>query len=275
MLVSRQNLRIKYVRRLHQKKFRDSEGKFLIEGIRFLEEAINANWPLEVVFYELSLESGGRGRRLLENLSQSGAALIAVDKALFSEIADTESPQGILAVAKKPLELDFNPVEWSKAQRDLLVLLDGVQDPGNLGTIIRSADAVGADCVFILKGTVDPYNTKTLRSTMGSIFHIPIINVDDRRGFLNGLLAGGWKLVVGDPAAQKLLCHADLTRNTVLVIGSEAGGVSADLHKDAGSLVKIPMPGRAESLNAGVAAGIMLYETVRQRLAAGRIIARP
>ena len=275
MLVSRQNARIKYVRRLYQKKFRDSEGKFLIEGVRFLEEGINANWPLEAVFYESSLEEGDRGRLLLEHLSKSGVTINAVDKTLFSEMADTESPQGILAVAKKPLQPHFNPVEWRKDQKDLLVLVDGVQDPGNLGTIIRSADAAGADCVFVLKGTVDPYNTKTLRSTMGSIFHIPIVNVDELGEFLAGLLAGDWSLVVGDPAAQKLLCKADLTCETVLVIGSEASGVSADLHRKASHLVKIPMPGRAESLNAGVAAGIMLYETVRQRMAAGRIIARP
>ncbi|WP_027365530.1 TrmH family RNA methyltransferase [Desulfotruncus alcoholivorax] len=275
MLVSRQNSRIKYVRRLYQKKFRDSEGKFIIEGVRFIEEAINANWTLETVFYESPVAGGDRGQQLLENLSKSGAEIIAVEKSLFREIADTESPQGILAVAKKPTELDFKPVEWRKNEKDLLVMVDGVQDPGNLGTIIRSADAAGADCVFILKGTVDPYNPKTLRSTMGSIFHIPLVSVEDREDFLTSLHAGGWNLVVGDPVASKLLCNADLTRNTVLVIGNEASGVSEDLQRDASDLVKIPMPGRAESLNAGVAAGIMLYETVRQRMAAGRIIARP
>ena len=273
MLESKQNSRIKYIRRLYQKKYRDSEGKFIIEGVRFVEEALNANWPLEAVFYEPSLKGGDRGRRLLENLSHNCAVLVAVEKTLFSELADTASPQGILAVAKKPAQPNFDPVGWNENKKDLLMLVDGVQDPGNLGTIIRSADAAGADCVFLLKGTVDPYNTKTLRSTMGSIFHIPISSVVDRTSFLVSLIAAGWNLVVGDPAAQTLLSGADLTRSTVLVVGNEASGVSEDLHQNASSLVKIPMPGRAESLNAGVAAGIMLYEAVRQRMAAGRVIA--
>lgn len=265
MLQSKQNPHIKYVRRLARRKFREQEGKFIIEGVRFLEEAVQVDWPLELVLYTGGAAEQARAGRLLDKLRRRGVPLLAVDDKLFRELADTESPQGLLAVACAPAVGDTDPRVWAAEGRDLLVLVDGLRDPGNLGTVIRCADAAGAGGVLIIKGSVDPYNTKTLRSTMGSIFHVPLYPVPDLESLLSRLQDAGWKLVVGEPAAGKLIHRCDLTGRVVLVVGSEADGVSDPVCRAAWERVRIPMPGRAESLNAGVAAGIMLYEAVRQR----------
>ncbi|AGL01165.1 TrmH family RNA methyltransferase [Desulfoscipio gibsoniae] len=265
MLQSKHNLRIKYVRRLAHRKFREQEGKFIIEGVRFLEEAVQVDWPLELILHSGSAAQQPRAGHLLDLLAQRGVPMLAVEDALFHELADTESPQGVMAVARVPVGMDMDPQVWTDRGWDLLLLVDGIRDPGNLGTIIRSADAAGAGGVLVMHGSVDPYNAKTLRSTMGSIFHVPILPVLKPEVLLSQLPAAGWRLVVGEPAAVKLIHQCDLTGRVVLAVGSEADGVSDAVHRAAGERVSIPMPGRAESLNAGVAAGIMLYEAVRQR----------
>jgi len=265
MLQSKQNPQLKYVRRLAQRKFREREGKFIIEGVRFLEEAVQADWPLELVIHNNGITEQTRAGRLLDLLGLRGVPMLAVDDTLFYGLADTESPQGVLAVTRVPEGLNMDLQAWAAQGRDLLVLVDGIRDPGNLGTVIRCADAAGASGVLMLKGSVDPYNSKTLRSTMGSIFHVPVIPIGERDRLLSQLFSAGWRLVVGDPGADKLIHQCDLTGRVVLAVGSEADGVSDAVRQAAWERVRIPMPGRAESLNAGVAVGIMLYEAVRQR----------
>lgn len=265
MLQSRQNTYIKYVRRLAQRKYREQEGKFVIEGVRFLEEAVQANWPLELVLHTPAMSEQARAGQLLETLAQRQVLSITVDDALLRGLADTESPQGVLAVARVGGGLNVDRALEDALSRDLLVLVDGIQDPGNLGTVIRCADAAGAGSVLLLKGSVDPYNPKTLRSTMGSIFHVPVVPVREWDRLFALFSEAGWRLVVGEPGADKLLHQCDLTARVVLVVGGEANGVSDAVLQAAWERVRIPMPGRAESLNAGVAAGIMLYEAVRQR----------
>ncbi|KAF1085663.1 23S rRNA (guanosine-2'-O-)-methyltransferase RlmB [Sporotomaculum syntrophicum] len=265
MLQSKHNLHIKYVRRLAQRKFRERERKFIIEGVRFLEEALKVNWPLELVMHTPGIAVQYRAGQLLEILARRCVPLLTVDDSLFQKLADTESPQGMLAVARVPEELEADPRIWAAQGRDLMVLVDGIRDPGNLGTVIRCADAAGAGGVLLLKGSVDPYNPKTLRSTMGSIFHVPLISVGESDRLLLQIPEAGWRLVVGEPGAGKLIHQCDLTGRVVLAVGSEADGVSGAVRQAACEKVRIPMPGRAESLNAGVAAGIMLYEAVRQR----------
>jgi len=265
-LLSKSNPRVKLIRRLNRRRTREQEGKFLVEGIRLLEEALRENWPLRQVIYTAELTANPRGAGLLEALAQQGVPAEPVDEELFAELAETETPQGIIAVAAmagrpiSDLQLILN------GEPDLLVLVDGVRDPGNLGTIIRCADAYGAGGVLLLKGTVDPYNPKTIRATMGAIFRVPLLSVENSEHLAEAWKAGGWKLVAGDPAADKLIHHCDLTGRVILAVGGEADGFSGNLGSFLDETVRIPMPGRAESLNAGVAAGIMLYEAVRQRM---------
>lgn len=274
MLQSKHNQRLKYVRRLVQRKFRESERKFVIEGIRFLEEAVKVNWPLDLVLYTTRAIDNTRGRQLMELLAEQGVPSLAVDDSLFFEVANTDTPQGMLAVAQMPPKQIFDASFWADKENDLFLLVDGIRDPGNLGTVIRCADAAGVNGVILMKGVVDPYNPKTLRSTMGSVFHVPLYFVEDWDLLINDLQLTDWKLVVGDLAAEKMIDKCDLTTKVVLVVGSEADGVSDAVKLAAGEKVYIPMPGRAESLNAGVAAGIMLYETVRQRTNIGKNFAR-
>lgn len=265
-MLSRSNPRVKFIRRLARRRVRELEGKFLVEGVRFLEEALRENWPLQQVIYTSGLAENARGVGLLETLKKQGVPTYVVDGELFAELAETESPQGIMAVAEISGRPELAPQILLGGDSDILVLVDGVRDPGNLGTIIRCADAYGAGGVLMLKGTVDPYNAKTLRATMGAVFRVPLLPVENPDRIPAALEAGGWKLVAGDPAADRLLNHCDLTGRVVLAVGGEAEGFSNSIRQAFWETVRIPMPGRAESLNAGVAAGILLYEAARQRM---------
>lgn len=261
-MLSKQNPRVKYLRRLGDRRFREREEKFFAEGVRFVEEALSSPWPVETVVYWPKITESPRGQNILETAARRGAGLIELEEALFRELAGTDNPQGILAVVKCP---PLSLAQIQVREPALLVLVDGVQDPGNLGAIVRSADAAGAGGVFLLKGTTDIYKPKALRATMGSIFHVPVIQnlePDDIVTYLNNKSI---KLVTGDPRGEKEAYRCDLTVPCALLVGSEAEGVRAGVLKILSELVRIPMPGRAESLNVAVSASILLYEALRQR----------
>ncbi|MDF9407417.1 RNA methyltransferase [Pelotomaculum isophthalicicum JI] len=262
-MISRQNPRIKYLRRLATRRFRDLEGKFLVEGTRFVEEALESSFSVEMLVYCEKAMCNARGQALLEAASVRGISVLEVEESLFEELADTVTPQGILAVVKwrwyKLNDLHAGVRPW------LLVLVDGVADPGNLGTIVRSADAAGADGVILLKGTADIFNPKALRATMGSIFHIPVIRnsaFDEVETFFN---RHGIKLVAGMPHGGKVIFESNLTESCALVVGSEPRGPGGNVMSAVFERVHIPMPGRAESLNVAISTAILLYEAVRQR----------
>jgi TrmH family RNA methyltransferase len=262
-LVSIHNSRIKYLRRLANHRFRDKEKKFLVEGTRFVEEALNSTWLVEMLVYSKKTMGNKRLESLFKTAADRKVTLIEVEEQDFSELAQTSTPQGIIAVALQrgqslaDLETKDGPA--------LLVLVDGVQDPGNLGAIVRSADAAGAGGVLLLKGTADIYNPKALRATMGSIFHVPVIQGISVQDVLSYLKQRGIKTVAGDPRGSKVLYEIDLKAACALVVGSEAGGFGSFLRENVDELVRIPMPGRAESLNVSISASIMLYEALRQR----------
>jgi len=262
-LLSRQNPRIKYLRRLANRRFRDKEGKFLVEGIRFVEEALKSSFPVEMLVYCKKAGDTSRGRALLETAALRGIPLLEVEESLFQELTDTITPQGILALVKwhrlglADMHTGMRP--W------LLVLVDSILDPGNLGTIVRSADAAGADGVILLKGTADIFNPKALRATMGSIFHIPVIqdsSVEEVKSFLE---IHEIKLVAGMPRGGKVVFESNLTVSCAFVVGSEPRGPRESVLSGVVERVCIPMPGRAESLNVAISAAILLYEAVRQR----------
>ena len=175
---------------------------------------------------------------------------------MFKEISSTENPQGIAAI------VNYSNMDI-KNRAGFYILADKVQDPGNLGTIIRSAHASNALGVIITRGTVDAYNDKTLRSTMGSIFHVPIIDDSDLSN-LNKLRDNGFKLVVSSLDTENNFFDVDLTGNIIIAVGNEGAGVSAEVMELSDIKVKIPMPGGAESLNVSAAASIMMFEVVRQ-----------
>jgi len=254
-IISSNNSKIKLVRSLQSKRRRrQSEGFFIAEGVRLIEEATSAHWPVKFVLYDESLS--GRGIDLLTKLnSEHQVEIYEISPALMTEVSDTESPQGILAVLEQtPLTLPQHPT--------FILITDQVRDPGNLGTILRTAEATGVDGVLLSPGTVDAFSPKVVRAGMGAHFHLPIQSRpwDEIRAYLQGL-----PVFLADSGAILSIWEADLTQPCALLVGGEAFGASAAGEAFAAQKVTIPMQGRAESLNAAVAAAILMTEVSRQR----------
>ena len=228
-----------------------------------MEEALAADWPVEVVLYTRQTVASERVRHILAKAKARQVNRREISPVLCRRLADTETPSGIMALVKRP---DYQLKDIFRNQPSLLVLADGIQDPGNLGTIIRSADAAGAQGVIVTKGTVDLYNSKVIRATMGSFFHLPVVMVGALEELRDFMATFNLQLIAGQQKAPKLINEVNLTLPTVLAVGNEAHGLSPEILNLAQHTVSIPMPGKAESLNAAIAVSIMLYETIRQRL---------
>jgi TrmH family RNA methyltransferase len=252
------------VKELVQRKNKPLKGHpplYLIEGTHLLETAISAGTVLREIFFTDDFSRSGKGQRILKALSKKPLMMYEVSEDVMRKLADTATPQGIIAlVAHTPLTLRDIPVK----KDPLFAVIDGIQDPGNLGTIIRTADAAGTDGVILLPGTCEPFSPKVIRSTAGSIFHIPVIGTDSP-GLRTWLRERGIRLAVTSASSGESVFHAKLLGPLALLFGNEARGVGEALRKSADMLLKIPVYGKAESLNVAAAAAICLYEAVRQR----------
>ncbi|HEY8347415.1 MAG TPA: RNA methyltransferase [Symbiobacteriaceae bacterium] len=242
---------------------REATGLAVLEGIRLAEEALSAGLPLEYVLYTEELTAKERGARLLRDLTRAGVPLYPTTPEALQRAADTQSPQGILAV--------FRPRRFRLADipRGLVLLADNLQDPGNLGTVIRSLEALGG-AGLVVAGGVDPYNPKVVRGAMGSLFRLPVVKAGVEEA-LSFLTARGSRVYVADAGGELVPWEADLTGDLVLVIGNEGAGPSEAARRLAHGVISIPMPGATESLNAGVAASLLLYEALRQRTTLHRL----
>ena len=253
---SKDNLLIKDIRKLKEKKYRVSSNMFLVEGFRFVEEALDSGFEVVHIFISARGEAKFENSSM-ENKLQVNTKVYGVSDSLFKNICDTDNPQGIIAaVRNKPVEIKYD--------NGFYMLADKIQDPGNMGTIIRTAHAAGALGVIITKGTVDIYNEKTLRATMGSIFKIPII-YDMDLSVVKKLKNSGFKLITSSLDTDKNFYDVDLKEKIIIAVGNEGNGISDEVYEICDVKIKIPMPGGAESLNAAVAASIMMYEVVRQK----------
>jgi TrmH family RNA methyltransferase len=280
---SASNPKVKEWAKLKERKYREREGKFLLEGIHLVKEALLAGWPLVSIAYdagfgvpdeleaaaESGVRSGGQtGGRTSGHTggNTGGPNWFPVSPEVIAKCSTAETPQPVFAVAmKRPAE----PDKLYDTETGLVVALDGVQDPGNVGTIIRSAAAAGATAVVLGRGTADLYNAKTLRATMGALFHIPVIEGDltvmipDARE--RGMAVAGTSL----QAAQS--CYEyNFRRGVWLVFGNEGSGLSPEVSGRVGDRIIIPMQGRAESLNVAMAATVLLFEAQRQRMFSGK-----
>ncbi len=265
MIISSSNTIIKEIKSLHRKRDRWMKKSFFIEGIRAVEECILSNTKIVYLVYSDMLFSIKGGKELFDKISLENYKLNYISDKLFNEISDTEKPQGILAV----VEYDLKKIdEVLKEEGNFLILLDRVQDPGNMGTIIRTADAFGSNGVIVTDGCVDIFNPKTIRSTMGSIFHVPILYYKDTNEAIKDLKENKIKVITTSLNAEKYCFDVDFKTSFALVIGNEASGVSNEVMVDSDLLIKIPMPGEAESLNAAIASSVIMYEVLRQRLKA-------
>lgn len=267
-IVSLQNARVRAWRKLHTRKGRERAGLFLLEGTHVVAEALAAGAPVTHVLWDET-------RPLPEELAEwphraEGPRWVACTPEVIAHLATTETPQAVLAIARIP-EQDWRAwlAEAANASaRGLVLLVDAVQDPGNVGTLIRTADAAGADAVFLGEGTADAYNPKTVRATMGSLFHVPVFAAP-LGDVVAALRKAVWTVWAAALSGARYDDPALYTRPTAFVVGNEASGVSPDLAARTDGTVTIPMPGRAESLNVAVAAGVLLFEAVRQRWKGG------
>jgi TrmH family RNA methyltransferase len=248
----------KELRALQRRKERERQGLFLAEGVRVVEDLLASSLRVRWVLASSSLEDSERGTELTAEVERRGIPLRVVPERDFARHAGTESPQGVLAVAEIP--------RWSPADirgmagfPDVVLVLDAVQDPGNFGTLVRSAEALGAAGVLALPGTVDPWNPKAIRAAVGSSFRMPILSLpwSEAGEWLRGR---GFEVIAaavgGEPVRRP-------ERPTALVVGNEGAGISAEVAAGVDRVVGIPLRGRAESLNVAAAAAILLYELTR------------
>ncbi len=257
VITSTDNKVIKDIIKLKQKKYRDQEEKFIVEGIKMVQE-IPEGWNVDrVIIVE---EEKHKFAEIVRRFSND--IIVYVSEIVFRKITDTEEPQGIMAICSKR---QYNIDDVLSRKNINVFLLEEIQDPGNLGTIIRTADATKVDAILISKGSVDLYNPKTIRSTMASIFHIPIITSVEIDDIANKLKDNNIKIMATSLNTNLYLYDINLDVNTCIVIGNEAKGISKLVEGVADELFKIPMPGQAESLNASVASSVVMYEILRQR----------
>ena len=255
MITSTHNPKLKLIRALQGRaKERRDAGAFVAEGIRLVEEAYFANWSFRFVLYDEVLNE--RGSSLVENLKSRGVDCEMVSTSLMKSLSETETPQGLLAVLNDaqlriPDSLNF------------VLIPDQIRDPGNLGTLLRTATAAGVQAVLLPPETTDAFAPKVVRSGMGAHFRLPIhsMNWEEIEKMLQ---VAGLKVFIADMNG-KSCWETDLCRPIALVIGGEADGVSESARKLASQKISIPMSGKIESLNAGVAGNILMFEVVRQR----------
>ena len=252
-ITSAKNATVKALRSLRERKGREASGRFLVEGEVMIREALKCGLKPREVLAEADHAP------LAEELVEAGARAFIAPRSLLESVCDTRTPQGICASFDMP-----RPRSLFDAP-DVIVALDGVQDPGNVGTIWRTADAAGFGALLFGAGCADPLSPKVQRAAMGSGFRVPFIVEEDLADALASLKDRGWRVFASDLHGEDFYSRPACGERVVLIIGSEARGISEATRAVADALVKLPMRGGAESLNAAVAAGIMMYEMARER----------
>ena len=262
VITSKDNEFIKHIKKLKDKKYRDISKEFIIEGIKLIKEAIEEKAKIkQIVICDNCQNADIIPKELRYEIAKYECVYVS-DK-IFKSITEVNTPQGILAIIERnnsneqEAEIDYT--------QDIIVALDDIQDPGNLGTILRTVDSVGLNQILVSKGTADCYNPKVVRSTMGEIFRVKIIECENLEKTLKEVRKHKFKLVVTSLQTEKSLYDVKFDKK-VIVIGNEANGVEPNIQDMADEKIKIPMLGKTESLNASVATGIVLYEYVRQKL---------
>jgi TrmH family RNA methyltransferase len=255
---SRQNARVKELRRLFHEARPDEKGNVAIEGVRLVEEAIRSGLRLETVFFSESARE--RAHKLIPQLSSHTELLLIPDEA-FASAVPTETPQGVAALVRVKLHSLDDALSPHPA---MVVISAGLQDPGNLGTIARSAEAFGVTGVLLGEGTVSQWNWKALRASAGSMFRVPAVKVELTPA-INELKVRGVRALATSSHKGTTISQADLSGPFALLVGNEGSGLPKDILSQADETVAIPQSSRVESLNAGIAASIILYEAARQR----------
>ena len=242
------NPAVRAMRELKDRKAREASGHFIVEGEKMILEALGCGLRLHRLMVEESLPQPEWAK---------GMPAFAAPRSILEAVCDTKTPQGMCA------EFDMPEYQPLVSAPDRIVALDGVQDPGNVGTIWRTADAAGFQGMLLGAGSADPFSPKVQRASMGSGFRVQCMRTPDLAGTLCDLAARGWTVIASSLQGEDFYARPDPGKKFVLVIGNEARGISQQVHDAANMLLKLPMRGGAESLNAAVAAGIMMYELMR------------
>ncbi len=254
--------KIKLTRILQDKKTRIKENKFVIEGIHIIESALNSGIEIDFLLFSKNFFKNEYGIKLINKSREKGIECIQVSDENISEISQVETSQGIVAVSEcKSYAISQLPMNNKSL---LLLILDAIQDPGNVGTIIRIAESSGAHGIILSKGCVDIYNPKTIRGSMGAIFNIPIIKVEDLKETIKIFKKNDIKIIATDNKAKENYFDHKFIGKIAFLLGNEAHGLKSDLISQADSSVKIPILGKSESLNVATAAGIIIFERIRQ-----------
>ncbi len=249
--------RIRAIRSLSQKKVRDELDLFFVEGLRLVRDAAESAFDIPEAFSTAAFEATPAGGDLMRLLRTRGADCRQVTQRELSQCADTVNAQGVLAIVRRRNE-NAGELMSRIAAPSLIVGLDGIADPGNLGSIIRTCDWFGAGGIFLGRNSVDLYNPKVVRSTMGGIFHVPVVAGLDLPRAAGEAKDLGYALYVADPSAELFDADVRFPERSLIVFGNEAHGVSEDLSRMADARVAIRRYGAAESLNVGVACGVLL-----------------
>jgi TrmH family RNA methyltransferase len=265
-ITSTRNPKVVEARKLDQRKHRREQGRFVVEGLQLLHMALDAGYAPSQVFYCPGMFAGPEAPSLLESALAGGAEVLEASETVLEALSSREAPQGLVATFAL---WDTSPTRLPLEAGGLVLVVDRLQDPGNLGTLIRTADAVGAAGVALITPCVDPFDPKTVRATMGSLFNVLLAQAEDVPALFS-LLHGHGYTSIGADAHLGAPWGGDLWHGpTALVLGNEARGLSEDVRAQVRAWANLPMVGRAESLNVAIAGGVMMYAWLRANLGDG------
>jgi len=253
--------KIKKYSRLLVKKYRQEAKQFLVEGIRLCREALLSDWQVVRAFVTPQFQESPEWEEFREYFKQKNIPFNLIGKKDLKKLSDTDSPQPIVLVVRQPEE---NAIRINLRKAQFLIILDGVRDPGNMGTIIRSADWFGAEGIIVSDDCVDVFNPKVIRSTMGSLFHLPVLEVENIVETLKELRKQKFRIWGTSLTTKNILHRAKFKKPLAIILGGEAFGISTRLQKMAHENVRIWKFGEAESLNVAVAGGIVMYQVANQ-----------
>lgn len=259
VITSKDNEQIKHIRKLKEKKYRDEYKEYVIEGIKLIKEAIAEDANIKtIVACDNCVKNEEIDPKIMYEIAKYNC--LYVEEKVFHSITDVQNPQGLLAIMSK--ENEQEEIDYGE---DIIIALDDIQDPGNLGTIIRTVDSIGLKQLIVSKKSGDVYNPKVVRSSMGAILRVKVIESDNLVETLKQMKKHKFEIVATSLGTNNSIYDIDYKKK-IIVIGNEANGVSKEVLDMADEKVKIPMLGKTESLNAAVATGVIAYEYVRQKI---------
>ena len=261
-ITSKENDIIRQLQALSDQKHRKQKRAFIIEGVKMVEEALRDNLGVRMVVAAPSLTQH-HGKGVLKLAESRGVEIIWISEKLMDAVAESKTPQPVMAMVNMKESAEE---ELFAHGSGLIVLCHQLQDPGNLGTIIRTAEAVGAAGVAVTANTADPYSAKAIRASMGSILRLPVVRIADISTFISACKQKGFQTAATVLTGKKTHFDIDLTKPTVVILGQEGAGLPKDIASDVDLLIRIPMAETIDSLNVATSAAVILYEAMRQRM---------